>query len=78
MRRFGLGITAVALMFGFGSVTTASAEPGCASETTVRIQGEIVPAPVGAPCDSDASDPGDGLLGNAPIVGNLPGLGGIL
>jgi hypothetical protein len=77
MVRFTLAIIAAALMAAFGSPAAASAEPGCASET-VRVQGEIVPAPVGATCDSDSDDSSNGLLGNAPVVGNLPGLGGVL
>jgi hypothetical protein len=77
MSRYLLAVIAAALMVGFGSAAAASAEPGCANET-VRVQGEIVPAPIGAPCDSDSDDSSDGLLGNAPVVGNLPGLGGLL
>lgn len=77
MRRYALAITAAALMVGFASAASAGAEPGCASDN-VRIQGQVVQAPVGAPCDSNSKDPGDGLLGNAPVVGNLPGLGGVL
>ena len=38
----------------------------------------IVAALEGVPCDSDSDDASDGLLGNAPVVGNLPGLGGVL
>jgi len=42
------------------------------------VQGKIVGAPEGAPCDSDPDDASDGLLGNAPLIVNLPGLGGVL
>jgi hypothetical protein len=38
----------------------------------------IVAAPEGVSCDSDSDDASDGLLGNAPVVGKLPELGGVL
>ena len=38
----------------------------------------IVAALEGVLCDSDSDDASDGLLGNAPVIGNLPGLGGVL
>jgi len=76
MRRYVLAFAAASLAAGalaFSAV--ASAEPVCPNNT-VRIQGEIVPAPENQVCDDDPM--GDGLLGGLPVVGNLPGLGGVL
>ena len=38
----------------------------------------IVTALEAALCNTDSDDASGGLLGNAPVVGNLPGLGGVL
>jgi hypothetical protein len=77
IRRFVFAVFATAALAGaVGTTAVANAEPGCPGNT-VTIQGEVVPAPVNKPCDTDEAG-GDGLLGNAPVVGNLPGLGGVL
>ncbi len=60
---------------GLGYPAVAAADPVCPINE-VRIQGEVVPA-ADAACNADPVG-GDGLLGDAPVVGNLPGLGGVL
>ena len=78
IRRFVFAVfTAAALTCALGTTVVANAEPGCPGNT-VTIQGEVVPAPVNQPCDNDEAGDGGGLLGDAPVVGNLPGLGGVL
>jgi hypothetical protein len=76
IRRFVFAVYTVAALAGMLGTAIANAEPGCPGNT-VTIQGEVVPAPVNQPCDNDEAG-SDGLLGNAPVVGNLPGLGGVL
>jgi hypothetical protein len=56
---------------------TASADPSCPKNLTVKVQDKLLPSPGNQVCDED-NNRGSGLLGNAPVVGNLPGLGGIL
>jgi hypothetical protein len=56
---------------------TAAAEPQACPKNTVTIgnQGQVVNVPQQSQvCDDDPT----GLLGGAPVLGNLPGLGGIL
>jgi hypothetical protein len=60
---------------------TASAAPACpntmaGSPTECCVKVGDAPGP-GPDCTSKQSV-GRGLLGNAPLVGNLPGLGGLL
>ena len=58
---------------------TAAAEPPVCPKNTVTIgnQGQVVNVPqYSQVCDDDPT--GDGLLGDLPVLGNLPGLGGIL
>jgi hypothetical protein len=63
----------------FGYPAVASAKIVCPQQ--VIINGTIIEpkgvAGRGLACDDDKRG-GRGLLGDAPIVGNLPGLGGIL
>lgn len=56
---------------------TAGAAPACPNQNTVILQGQPLPRQGNVVCDDDETG-GGGLLGNAPVVGNLPGLGGIL
>jgi hypothetical protein len=72
-----MGLTGLAVA---GSVVTspmASADPSCPKNLTVKVQDKLLPSPGNQVCDED-NNRGRGLLGNAPLVGNLPGLGGIL
>jgi hypothetical protein len=67
----------VALALGYPA--TAAAEPPVCPKNTVTIgnQGQVVNVPqYSQVCDDDPT--GDGLLGDLPVLGNLPGLGGIL
>ena len=67
----------VALALGYPA--TAAAEPPVCPKNTVTIgnQGQVVNVPqFSQVCDDDPT--GDGLLGDLPVLGNLPGLGGIL
>ena len=77
MRRFVLVIFAAASIACSGLATSAvaSAAPECPNNTVV-VQGKVVSTPDSQVCDDDV--PGGGLLGKAPVVGNLPGLGGVL
>jgi hypothetical protein len=69
---FFAGLIGVAV----ASFATAEAAPNCPNSNTVILQGEPLPRQGNLICDDDAG--GGGLLGNAPVVGNLPGLGGLL
>ena len=77
MRRYVLAVFAAAAFACTGLATSAvaSAAPDCPNNTVV-VQGEVVSPPDNAVCDDDVT--GGGLLGDAPVVGNLPGLGGAL
>jgi hypothetical protein len=76
LRRFVLATLGAVSLAGVavGFPAIASAEPVCPNDN-VRVQGEVVPAPENQVCDDD---PNDGLLGDLPVVGNLPGVGGVL
>lgn len=78
MRRSVLAFIVAAGSAGvaLGGSAVASATPAC-PKPTVIIQGEIVSTPKGQVCDDDVAG-NDGLLGNAPVAGNLPGLDGVL
>jgi hypothetical protein len=78
MRRSVLAFIAAAVSAGvaLGGSAVAGAAPVC-PQPKVFIQGEIVNTPRSQVCDDDPTG-NDGLLGNAPVVGNLPGLGGVL
>jgi hypothetical protein len=77
-RRFllaALGVAALAL----GYPATATAEPSACPNNTVTIgsQGQVLNVPPQSQvCDDDLVT--DGLLGDLPVLGNLPGLGGVL
>ena len=56
---------------------TADGEPPACPKNTVTInnQGQVVEVPQQSQvCDDDMN----GLLGDLPLLGNLPGLGGVL
>jgi hypothetical protein len=70
-----LGAAALAL----GCPTTAAAEPTACPNNTVTIgnQGQVLNVPAQSQvCDDDPMS--DGLLGDLPVLGNLPGLGSVL
>jgi hypothetical protein len=77
MSRLIAGTFIAAVGIGLGYPAIAAADPVCPINE-VRVQGEIVTTPAGDACDSEPVESGGGLLGNAPVVGNLPGLGGVL
>ena len=67
-------LVASALTF---AATAAAAPPVCPKNTvTINNQGQEVNVPQHSQvCDDD---PTGGLLGDLPLLGNLPGLGGVL
>jgi hypothetical protein len=70
-----LGTAALAI----GYPATATAEPTVCPKNTVTIgnQGQVINVPQQSQvCDDDPMN--DGLLGDLPVLGNLPGLSGIL
>ena len=76
----GLGTASIAFAAG-GLSATVSAAPDCAnspvgSPTRCCVKVGNVPGP-GPDCTSNQPSE-QGLLGGAPVVGNLPGLGGVL
>ncbi|MDT5019092.1 MAG: hypothetical protein QOD39_5252 [Mycobacterium sp.] len=77
MRRL-VAVAAFTASFGLAVAwpATAGAAPVCPKTNVVIVQGKTLPSPGDQVCDDDPG--GDGLLGNAPVVGNLPGLGGVL
>jgi hypothetical protein len=68
--------TFIALALGY-SATAAADPPACPKNTvTIGNQGQVINVPQQSQvCDDDMSG---GLLGDVPLLGNLPGLGGIL
>jgi hypothetical protein len=68
--------TFVALALGYPGAAAAQ-PPTCPKNTvTINNQGQIVNVPQQSQvCDDD---PTGGLLGDLPVLGNLPGLGGTL
>jgi hypothetical protein len=77
IRRFIAGMFIAVAGIALGYPAVGSADPECPANA-VRIQGEVVPAAGFQDCDNDPVGGDDGLLGNAPVVGNLPGLSGLL
>ena len=77
MRRLLAALVAGFIGLAIGYPATAGAAPACPNKNTVIVQGEPLPRQGTVVCDDDETG-GRGLLGNAPVVGNLPGLGGIL
>ena len=70
---------AASVALALGCPATAAAEPPVCPKNTVTIgnQGQVVNVPqYSQVCDDDPT--GDGLLGDLPVLGNLPGLGGLL
>jgi hypothetical protein len=70
-----LGVAALTL----GYPAIAAADPPVCPKNTVTIgnQGQVVNVPQQSQvCDDDPMS--DGLLGDLPVLGNLPGLGGVL
>lgn len=83
-KRLGVGSAALILMSiaAGGLAATASAGPECAnsaagSPTSCCVKVGDAPGP-GPDCTSNQPGGSGGLLGDAPVVGNLPGLGGLL
>jgi hypothetical protein len=77
-RVIAAGFFAALVALALGCPATAAAEPPACPKNTVTIgsQGQVVNVPQHSQvCDDD---PTGGLLGDLPLVGNLPGLGGIL
>lgn len=77
----GAALTLVSLAGG-AFAPTASAGPECANSpagrpTSCCVKVGDAPGP-GPDCTSNQPAGSGGLLGDAPIVGNLPGLGGLL
>jgi hypothetical protein len=71
--------TFVALALGYSAAATAEPPtPVCPKNTvTIGNQGQVINVPQQSQvCDNDPMN--DGLLGDLPVLGNLPGLGGIL
>jgi hypothetical protein len=71
------GFFAALVALALGYPATAAAEPVCPKNTvTIGNQGQVVNLPqYSQVCDDD---PTGGLLGDLPVLGGLPGLGGIL
>jgi hypothetical protein len=68
-----------ATVFTLAWPATATAQPEVCPKNTVTIgnQGKVINVPQHSQvCDDDPT--GDGLLGDLPVLGNLPGLSGIL
>jgi hypothetical protein len=68
-----------AASLALGYPVTAAADPTACPKNTVTIgnQGQVVNVPQQSQvCDDDPMS--GGLLGDLPVLGNLPGLGGIL
>jgi uncharacterized cupredoxin-like copper-binding protein len=80
MRRLMAAILfAVSISVALPAVASAQPRPACPKNTvTIGNQGQVITVPQQSQvCDDDPVG-GDGLLGDLPLVGNLPGLGGIL
>ncbi len=72
------GFFAALVSLALGYPAVASADPPACPKNTVTIgnQGQVVNVPqFSQVCDDD---PTGGLLGDLPLVGNLPGLSGVL
>jgi len=68
-----------AAVLALGYPATATAEPTACPNNTVTIgnQGQVLDVPPKSQvCDDDLVS--DGLLGDLPVLGNLPGFGGVL
>jgi hypothetical protein len=73
-----LAAGAVAVL-ALNGAATAAADPAVCPKNTVTIgnQGQVINVPqYSQVCDDDPQS--GGLLGDLPLLGNLPGLGGIL
>jgi uncharacterized cupredoxin-like copper-binding protein len=78
LRRILLAALATATL-ALSYPATAAAEPTVCPKNTVTIgnQGKVINVPQQSQvCDDDPMN--DGLLGDLPVLGNLPGLSGIL
>jgi hypothetical protein len=76
MRKILAALFAGLIGAAVAGAATAGAAPVCPNTNTVIVQGKPLPQQGNVVCDDDET--GGGLLGNAPVVGNLPGLGGLL
>jgi hypothetical protein len=72
-------LSAISITVALPAVASAEPRPACPKNTvTIGNQGQVITVPQQTQvCDDDPMG-GDGLLGDLPLVGNLPGLGGIL
>ncbi len=77
MRGLLTAVVAGLIGLAIASAASAGATPAtCPNTNTVIVQGKTLPQQGNLVCDDDQTS--RGLLGNAPVVGNLPGLGGLL
>lgn len=77
MRLLLAAVFAALVGLAIAAPATAGATPAsCPNQNTVILQGQPLPTQGNVVCDDDQT--GRGLLRNAPLVGNLPGVGGIL
>jgi uncharacterized cupredoxin-like copper-binding protein len=78
LRRILLAAFAVAtLALGYPAAAGADATACPKNTVTIGNQGQVISVPQRSQVCGD--DPiNDGLLGNLPVLGNLPGLSGIL
>ena len=80
MRRLMAAIlSAISITVALPAVASAEPRPACPKNTvTIGNQGQVITVPQQTQvCDDDPMG-GDGLLGDLPLLGNLPGVGGIL
>jgi uncharacterized cupredoxin-like copper-binding protein len=80
LRLIAASLFAVSTTIALPAVASAEPQPPACPKNTVTIgnQGQVITVPQQSQvCDDDPMG-GDGLLGNLPVVGNLPGLGGVL
>jgi hypothetical protein len=79
MKLLAATVFATFVALALSNPATAAAEPSACPRNTVTIgnQGQVVNLPqYSQVCDDDPMN--NGLLGDLPVLGNLPGLGGIL
>ncbi|MGX9791384.1 hypothetical protein [Mycobacterium sp. MMS18-G62] len=79
LRLIAAGFFAVSTTVALPAAASAEPQPACPKNTvTIGSQGKVITVPQQTQvCDDDPMG-GDGLLGDLPVVGNLPGVGGIL
>ncbi|WP_140696292.1 hypothetical protein [Mycolicibacterium hodleri] len=81
-RLMAVGFGTAALALGAAALpATASASPECANTTSgsaTQCCVKVGDAPGPGPDCTSKQSVGRGLLGTTPVLGNLPGLGGLL